>query len=745
MTFRVSPGVYENIIDDSIQPNYVNPSIAAAVGGALRGPLGPTWVTSYKRRKLLYGPSVPSWGFFLDSVDSFLTVGTNLYMDRVVAADATYGLGLVSNNVLGGQPAGTSFTEIPSGSEVPYDQVNRDVQDVEFTGTFASGSSVEVTINATPVTVPFTTSHAGTMTAICQAIQTTLDGLAPGGYAWLVPLGSAYHEIRVISPEAITLDMTVVPAGSGAPTCVVREADWLCFVTSENPGAWCSPGNSLKTPGVAVGIANVDVGVPERVTLSFSQSLVTGNTFATNINGHAISTAFTTDNNTTLSAIAAAYVAAFPGASASVISSGGANRQIVLVAPDSSTPITINSIGVTGGASQPLVSYVVTLNPTPSTGGFNFVVYENATFAAPDELFSCTYHDGVDGLGNPTGLAYVVNEGANKSPRVRVVVNPLFSGRVYGSTGVTNSNNNRYLRGGLDGSLPSTQQVVAGWSDFADPEKITVRILINCGYASPEVHQTMVNLAAKRMDCFAICDTPSDQQESSAAANYRNNVMNVSSFWGALYTPDVLIYDSNLGARRYIPPSGLVAAQYAYTDKVSAEWFAPAGLTRGIISSALGLRELYDEGDRDMLSSAQVNAIRKYGPSFPIWGEYTLQPQMSALQSVPVVRLLITVMTEAADVVAYSLFEPNNPFTWHRIRTRINAVLDPIVVGQGITDKYVQCDGTNNTPDVIDQRVCKVAMWIKPVLSILYIQLDAIVTRQSATFSVEMSASYNQY
>ena len=665
-------------------------------------------------------------------------------MDRVVAADATYGLGLISNNTLGGQPAGTSFTTIPSGSAVPHDELNRDVHDVEFTGTFGVGSSIGGAYNGTTLNVPFATDHNTTMRNFVQALQSAMDGLAPGGYAWLVPLGTNYHVVRVIGPQAITSALTVSTSGSGAPTVAVREADWLSFVVSENPGAWAN--------GVAAGVTNIDVGIPQRVTMSFSQALVTSNVFAMNVNGSPISVNFTTDNNTTLQAIAAAYTAATGGAASIVSSTTGSsgNRKIVFVAPNANTSIVLSNISITGGVSQALVSYVTSLNATASTGGFNFVVYENSNFVSPDELFSCTYEDGTDGLGNPTGLEYVVNSGPSKSPRVRLTVNPFFSGTVNGSTGVTNSNYDRYLAGAVDGSLPSTQQVVAGWQDFANPEEITIRMLINCGYATPEVHQAMINLAATRMDCIAICDTPSDMQGAQDAVNYRQNQMNISSMWGALYTPDILIYDSTLGKRRYIAPSGLVAAQYAYTDQVSAEWFAPAGLTRGLIQGALALRETYEEGDRDILSAAQVNAIRKYGADFPIWGEYTLQQQMSALQSVPVVRLVITVITEAANVTAYSVFEPNDPFTWHRIRTRVNAILSPIANAEGLSGPegvgyYVQCDDKNNTPDIIDQRVCKVAMWLKPTLSILYLRLDAVVTRQSASFTVEMTASLNQY
>lgn len=766
MTFRVSPGVYERIIDDSLQATYTNPSIAATTGGALRGPLGPNLVTAYKQRLTQYGYANPDWGYMIDSSDAFLLQGTNLWMNRVVSSDATWGLGLISNNWsggVGGTAAGTSFTTLPSGSAVDYTDVNLDIHDIEIDGTFVAGNAITVTINTeTSVSVNFTGSHNQTMQAIQQAIMTVLNELGTGGYCDLPVTGNNYQILRIVSPNAVTLSIVSASiTGSGHPTYMAYEADWLCVVVADNPGSWSCPGNTSGTSGVAVGITNIDAGVSQRVTVSLSQVIATGQTLSMTINGQTITTAFATSNNQTLVNFCAAYAAAFPGASAAPVASGGSNNlQFVLVAPNSTTQLSVTAASVTGSGSLPLVSFAVTLNNTPSTGSFNFVVYENSTFTYPDELYNCTYLNGTDGLGNPTGLEYVINgipgATAAASPRVKVVVNPSFSGQVNGPTNVTLSTNalglpnERWLGGGEDGSVPSTSQVVNGWTEFNNPENITIRILINAGYTDPAVHQEMISVCSSRMDCFAVLDMPSASQDVTDAVNFRNNEMDIDSYWGAVYTPDILIYDSHMGVRRYVPPSGIVAGQYAYTDNVAAEWFSPAGLTRGIIQQALGARFTYEEGDRDALSAAQVNAIRKYGAAWVIWGEYTLQQAMSALQSVAVVRLLITVMTEAVSTAAYSVFEPNNPYTWHKITTNLNAILDPIAQAGGFqggngVGYLVQCNATNNTPDIIDERVCMVAMWMKPTLSILYLMVDGVVTRTSAVFSVEEQAANNQY
>ena len=74
-----------------------------------------------------------------------------------------------------GTAAGTSFTTVPGGSAVDYTQINRDVQDVEITGTLVAGNNVVVTINGVAgSSIPFTSSHNGTVELIQQAIVTQM-------------------------------------------------------------------------------------------------------------------------------------------------------------------------------------------------------------------------------------------------------------------------------------------------------------------------------------------------------------------------------------------------------------------------------------------------------------------------------------------------------------------------------------------------------------------------------------------
>ncbi|NBR68435.1 MAG: hypothetical protein EBT79_14410, partial [Actinobacteria bacterium] len=66
----------------------------------------------------------------------------------------------------------------------------------------------------------------------------------------------------------------------------------------------------------------------------------------------------------------------------------------------------------------------------------------------------------------------------------------------------------------------------------------------------------------------------------SQAVSYDNS-------YGATYWPWVQIRSRETGKVNFVPPSTLVPAVYEYNDRVSAEWFAPAGLNRGSLSTVL--------------------------------------------------------------------------------------------------------------------------------------------------------------
>jgi hypothetical protein len=57
--------------------------------------------------------------------------------------------------------------------------------------------------------------------------------------------------------------------------------------------------------------------------------------------------------------------------------------------------------------------------------------------------------------------------------------------------------------------------------------------------------------------------------------------------YAAAYFPWVRIIDPGTGKQAWVPASTVIPGVYAFNDKVSAPWFAPAGINRGGLSTVL--------------------------------------------------------------------------------------------------------------------------------------------------------------
>ena len=65
--------------------------------------------------------------------------------------------------------------------------------------------------------------------------------------------------------------------------------------------------------------------------------------------------------------------------------------------------------------------------------------------------------------------------------------------------------------------------------------------------------------------------------------------------------------DSDLGKNVWVPPSVVMSGVYAFNDSVAHEWFAPAGLNRGGIDSAIQAERKLTQSNRDTLYSSLVS------------------------------------------------------------------------------------------------------------------------------------------
>jgi len=298
------------------------------------------------------------------------------------------------------------------------------------------------------------------------------------------------------------------------------------------------------------------------------------------------------------------------------------------------------------------------------------------------------------------------------------------------------------LAGGSNGSAVTDSEVVTGWDKFTNPDVVDVRILINGGYASVAVQQKMKTICESRLDCMAILDMPySELTSTTSMTTWRETTQNFNTSYTALYSPWVKIYDVYSDSVIDVPPSGYVAAQYAYNDYVGEVHMAPAGFNRGQLN-VLGMsNDPFSQGERNVLYEAQINPLQNFrGEGNVIWGQKTQQVKASALDRVNVRRLLIFIEKAVSSALRYYCFEPNSVLTRYKVVAALEEFMDLLAAKgsfqteAGDKGYRILCDATNNTPAIIDRNELHVDIFIKPSRAAEYIQLQAIITRTGASF-----------
>ena len=237
---------------------------------------------------------------------------------------------------------------------------------------------------------------------------------------------------------------------------------------------------------------------------------------------------------------------------------------------------------------------------------------------------------------------------------------------------------------------------------------------------------------SNRGDAIAVVDMVGYGQQITtvnvAAQSYDNS-------YGATYWPWVQTRSNETGRLHFVPASTIIPAVYEYNDKVSAEWFAPAGLNRGGLPTVIQPEVRLTVNQRNSLYTAKVNPIAVFpGQGTVVYGQKTLQARASALDRVNVRRLLIALKGYIGQIAQTLVFEQNTAVTRNKFLSQVNPYLDYVQQRQGLYAFRVVMDDTNNTPDVIDRNLLVGAIYLQPTRTAEFIQLDFNVLPTGVTF-----------
>lgn len=216
----------------------------------------------------------------------------------------------------------------------------------------------------------------------------------------------------------------------------------------------------------------------------------------------------------------------------------------------------------------------------------------------------------------------------------------------------------------------------------------------------------------------------------------RHNFETQNTSYAATYGNWARAYDGTLGRNVYQPFSGRLAAMYCRTDANYQPWYAPAGFTRGVVSTVADLALYPKLKHRDQLYKINVNPIANFpNDGFVVFGQKTLQAKPSAFDRINVRRLFLYLEKAVRATVKYYVFEPNTLFTRTQVVNVLTPIFEMVKNTQGMYDYLIVCDERNNTPFVIDQNELVVDIYIKPVRAAEFILCNFYATRTDQNFS----------
>jgi hypothetical protein len=241
-----------------------------------------------------------------------------------------------------------------------------------------------------------------------------------------------------------------------------------------------------------------------------------------------------------------------------------------------------------------------------------------------------------------------------------------------------------------------------------------------------------IQLCEDRGDCFLVYDNTS---KTDSVATAKTNTEARNSSYAAAYYPWVQIQDASLGVNRYVPPSVVIAGVYHFNDVIGQPWFAPAGLNRGGIDSAIQAYRKLTQKNRDDLYESNVNPIATFpGQGVTVFGQKTTQKKASALDRVNVRRLLINLKTFVASSSRNLVFEQNTNTLRNQFINTVQPYMESVQANQGINAFRVVMDDSNNTPETIDRNQLVGQIFIQPTRTAEFIVLDFVVQPTGAAF-----------
>ncbi|MEG3933731.1 MULTISPECIES: phage tail sheath subtilisin-like domain-containing protein [unclassified Microcoleus] len=217
--------------------------------------------------------------------------------------------------------------------------------------------------------------------------------------------------------------------------------------------------------------------------------------------------------------------------------------------------------------------------------------------------------------------------------------------------------------------------------------------------------QMIVEHCKKMRDRFAILDCTEDADHTNILKPTNKPP---DSEYGAFYFPWIQVFDPEDSKKeKYVPPSGHIAGIYARVDAERGVHKAPAN---EIVFGARGLKQNLSKNQQDGLNPKGINCIRNLNGNIRVWGARTIGGDANGEFKYINVRRLFNYLKKSIDHgTQWTVFEPNSPELWAKIRRNVTSFLMTVWRSGALFGStpeqafYVKCDEETNPPELREQ------------------------------------------
>ncbi len=296
------------------------------------------------------------------------------------------------------------------------------------------------------------------------------------------------------------------------------------------------------------------------------------------------------------------------------------------------------------------------------------------------------------------------------------------------------------LAGGSDGNALTDGDRSTAYVLLANKQEVPASIIVAGQANATVINRIIADVAEVRKD-VVVAVSP---LRSNVVNNAGSEASSISTFADTVTRSTYAVMDSGWKYQYdkyndtyvYVPLNADTAGCMARNDSVREPWLSPAGFNNGRIQNLVRLAYNPNQADRDTLYKAAVNpVITQVGQGTVLFGDKTFTLKNTSMNRVNVRRLFIELQKTIGQAADNVLFDQNDETTRSGFVSLVVPYLRSVQSRRGITAFRVVCDASNNPEDVVNANEFVCDIFVQPIRSVNFIQLNFVSVRGTATFA----------